>query len=146
MYDHGFTSNIWVFLLCFNLLFWKQCYSEYRHTDNWVTKLYFKIQHWKALSYISNCVFFQFQDCSNCQTIFFSGERPFICEMCGNSYTDIKNLKKHKTKVHTGEFLVQRNIKKLHQLFCLQCWMTFFFVVYPGLRLENKRFLDSSSF
>lgn len=32
----------------------------------------------------------------------FSGERPFICELCGNSYTDIKNLKKHKTKVHSG--------------------------------------------
>lgn len=33
----------------------------------------------------------------------FSGERPFICELCGNSYTDIKNLKKHKTKVHSGK-------------------------------------------
>lgn len=33
----------------------------------------------------------------------FSGERPFICELCGNSYTDIKNLKKHKAKVHSGE-------------------------------------------
>lgn len=29
-------------------------------------------------------------------------KRPFICELCGNSYTDIKNLKKHKTKVHSG--------------------------------------------
>lgn len=38
MNDRGFTSNVWGFLLCFNRLFWKQFYSEYRHRDK-ITEL-----------------------------------------------------------------------------------------------------------
>ena len=45
---------------------------------------------------------------------YFSGERPFICELCGNSYTDIKNLKKHKTKVHSGKCLCFLKIWSSH--------------------------------
>lgn len=33
----------------------------------------------------------------------FLGERLFICELCGNLYIDIKNLKKYKIKVYFGK-------------------------------------------
>lgn len=56
---------------------------------------------------------------------YFSGERPFICELCGNSYTDIKNLKKHKTKVHSGKCLCFLKIWSSHLLFLKMLRYTF---------------------
>lgn len=105
MYDQGFTSGIEAFFYVLiyysgnNLTLNKGIdKSAYSYNDAFL-KYNLEI-HYPTSATVSSLNF------KIIVSLTFSGERPFICELCGNSYTDIKNLKKHKTKVHTGKFFV----------------------------------------
>lgn len=105
IYNQGFTSGIEAFFYVLiyysgnNLTLNKGTDKSAYSYNNAILKYNLEI-HYPTSATVSSLNF------KIIVSLTFSGERPFICELCGNSYTDIKNLKKHKTKVHTGKFFV----------------------------------------
>jgi len=88
-----------------------------------VTTLCFKIQHWNPLSYISSCVFFQFPDCSNRQTIFFRWKTIYLWNVWKFLHRHKKSEEAQNESSH--RWVLCAKVKKVHQLFwLLPCWIT----------------------